>query len=202
MSISHLKHFLSEKIYSTYSSLFCFTETNINDSPSKHTDEILDDWKDIHKNTQHGVALCYNMSKVNIIGVTDIPSVLEVLSIVLEIEKKTFLLLIVYCMPGPLGSFIDNFILLINELPIQHRMLIAVDFNLDQMLPEQIGKVDPLIQNFNLAQGSQYSTHIHGGILDLVSDTSNSNIVSSLPSCCSDHFVLFSKSDALYLHKI
>ena len=85
------------------------------------------------------------MSKVNIIGVTNIPSVLEVLSIVLEIEKKTFLLLIVYCMPGPLGSFIDNFILLINELPIQHRMLIAVDFNLDQMLPEQIGKVDPLI---------------------------------------------------------
>ena len=52
--------------YSNYSSLFCFTETNINDSPAKHIDEILDDWKDIHKNTEHGLALCYNESKVNI----------------------------------------------------------------------------------------------------------------------------------------
>ena len=59
----HLEHFLSDKIYLTYSSLFCFTETNINDSPAKHIDEILDDWKDIHKNTQHGLALCYNVSK-------------------------------------------------------------------------------------------------------------------------------------------
>ena len=71
-------------------------------------------------------------------------------------------------MRGPLGFFIDDFILLINDLPRQHRMLIFGDFNLDQMLPEQ---VDPLIQNFSLSQRSQYSTHIHGGILDLVFDT-------------------------------
>ena len=32
----HVEHFLSDKIYSTYSSLFCFTETNINDGPAKH----------------------------------------------------------------------------------------------------------------------------------------------------------------------
>ena len=70
----HLEHFLSDKIYSTYSSLFCFTETSINDSPTKHIDEILDNWKDIHKNTQHGLALCYNVSKVNIIEVIEIPS--------------------------------------------------------------------------------------------------------------------------------
>ena len=36
------EHFLSDKIYSTYSS-FCLTETNINDSPAKHIDKILDD---------------------------------------------------------------------------------------------------------------------------------------------------------------
>ena len=65
----HLEHFLSDKIYSTYSSLFRFTETNINDSPAKHSDEILDYWKDIHKNTEHGLALSYNVSKVNIIEV-------------------------------------------------------------------------------------------------------------------------------------
>ena len=121
---SHLEHFLSEKVYSTYSSLFCFTKTNINDSPAKHINDILDDWKDIHKNTQHGLALCYNVSKVNIETI-EIASVLEVLPVVLEIEKETILSIVVYCMPGPLGSFIDDLILLINELPTQHRMLIV-----------------------------------------------------------------------------
>ena len=94
-------------------------------------------------------------------------------------------------MPGPLGSLIDDFILLINELPRQHKMLIVGDFNLNQMLPEHVAKVDPLTQNFNLFQHSQCSTHIHGEILDLVFDTSNSNTVSSLLSPYSDHLVLF-----------
>ena len=49
-------------------------------------------------------------------------------------------------MSGSLGFFIDYFMLLINELPTQHRILIAGDFNLDLNLPEDIAKVDPLIQ--------------------------------------------------------
>ena len=73
-------------------------------------DEILIDWKDIHKNTQHGMALYYNVSKVNIIDVIDIPSVFEALSIILEMEKEILLLVILYCMSGFLGSFIDDFI--------------------------------------------------------------------------------------------
>ena len=73
------------------------------------------------------------MSKVNIMEVIDILSVLEVLPIVLEIEKET-LLVIVYRMLGSLGSFINDFVLLIDELPTQHRILIVGDFNLDQML--------------------------------------------------------------------
>ena len=198
----HLEHFLSDKIYLTYSSLFCFTETNINDSPAKHIDEILDDWIDIHKNTHHGLALCYNLNEVNIIEVIEILSVLEVLPIVLEIEKETILLVIVYRMPGPLGSFIDGFISMIIKLSTQHRMLVVGDLNLNQMLPEHVAKVDPLIQTFNLSQHSQYSTHIHGGILDLVFDTSNSSTISSFPSAYSDHFVLFPKSDALYIYRI
>ena len=70
-------------------------------------------------------------------------------------------------------------------------MLIVGGFNIDQMLPEHVAKVDPVIQNFNLSQRPQYSTRIHGGILDLMFDTSNSNTVSSLSSPYSDHFVLF-----------
>ena len=75
----------------------------------------------------------------------DIPSVSVVLPVVLEMEKETLLLVIVYCISGPLGTFIDDFKLLINEQPIQHRILIVGDFNLDQMFPESVTKVDPLI---------------------------------------------------------
>ena len=127
--------------------------------------------------------------------IIDVPSVLEVLPVVLEIEKETLLLVIVYHILGPLGTFIDDFILLINELAMHHMILIVGDFNLDQMLPENVARVDPLIQNFDLSQCSQYSTHIQGGLLDLVFDISNSSAVSSLPSPYSDLFVLFSKSD-------
>ena len=77
---AHLEHFLSDNIYQSYSSLFCLTEANINDRPVKHIDEVLDDWKDIHKNTQHGLALCYNVSKVIIIEVIDIPNTIEILA--------------------------------------------------------------------------------------------------------------------------
>ena len=98
-------------------------------------------------------------------------------------------------MSGHLCSFIDDFILLINELPTQHRILIAGDFNLDQMLLENVAKVDHLFQSFNLFQRSQYSSHICGGLLDLVFDMSNFNVISSLPSPYSEHFVFFFKSD-------
>ena len=61
----------------------------------------------------------------------DIPSVLEVLPVVLEIEKETLLLVIVYRVPVALGTFTGDLILLISELPTQHRVLIVGDFNLD-----------------------------------------------------------------------
>ena len=100
----------------------------------------------------------------------------------MEIEKETLFSVIVYLMPGSLGSFIDNIISLINELPTQHRNLIVVYFNVDQMFPENVAKVDRLMRNFTLYQHSHYLTHIHGGFLDVVFGTSNFNAVSSLPS--------------------
>ena len=103
--------------------------------------------------------------------IIDVPRPLEVLQVVLEIAKETLLLVKVYCIPGPLGTRIDNIILLTKELPTQNRISIVGDFNLDHMLPENVAKVDPWIQNFNLSQRSQYSTNIHGRLLDLVFDT-------------------------------
>ena len=102
------------------------------------------------------------MSKENIIDVIDIPSTIEILPIVLEINKEAFLL-VVYQAPGPVGPFIDKFILLMNDLPIKHRILIVGDFNLDEILPENVANIAALIQNFDLSQRSQYSTQIRGG---------------------------------------
>ena len=106
------------------------------------------------------------------------------------------LVVVVYRMPGPLGTFNDDSISTINELPAQDRTLIWGDFNLSQRLSATVCKVEALIQNCNFSQGSQHSSHIHRGILDLVFDTSNSNDVSSLSSAQSNHFVIFlSKSE-------
>ena len=70
-------------------------------------------------------------------------------------------------------------------------MLIAVDFNLYQTLLKSAATIDPLMKNFNLSQCLQYSIRIHGELLYLVFDTSNSNAVSSLPSPYNDPFVPF-----------
>ena len=64
------------------------------------------------------------------------------------------------------------------------------DFNLDQMLPENEEKVNPIITELNFHQRSHYSTHILGGILDLVFDNDKTQSVEWMPSPYSDHFVL------------
>ena len=84
-----------------------FTETNIDDITIKHIG-VLDDWKDIHNNVQHGLGLCYKVSKTNITEVIDILSITEILPIVLEIKKIYFLFVIVYFVPGPVSFFIDK----------------------------------------------------------------------------------------------
>ena len=103
----HLEHFISDKKDLTYFSIFCFAEANMNDAPAKHN-EIRDDWKYIHKNTQNGLAQYCKVSKENIMEIIEIHTVLKVLPIALEIKKEAILLLIVYHIPAPLGSFIDD----------------------------------------------------------------------------------------------
>ena len=97
-------------------------------------------------------------------------------------------------MTGPLGSFIDDFILLINELPKQHRMLIFGDFNLLIVV-----KVDPLIQLvpaftiFNSYMGEYWIWYL---ILQ--------NLILFL-LCCHPAVInlfFFFKSDGSYLYRI
>ena len=89
---------------------------------------------------------------------------------ILEIEKETLLLAIVCLLLGPHNTFIDDFIFMINELLTQHKILTVGDFNTDEMFPENVVKVDSLVESFNLSQPSRYSNHIlHEGLLGLIS---------------------------------
>ena len=188
---AHIEHFLTDKVYSKCCSLFCLTETHVNDGCLNHMEKYEEDWTDIHKRTDHGLAICYNASKVAIIQEFQTTNVLEILPVLIEIENERVLLLLVYRKPGPVGNFINDLIDELSQLPTEYRILIVGDFNLDQMLSENVEKINPLITRFKLHQRSQYSTHIHGGILDLVFDNSNCcELVSWIPSPYSDHFLL------------
>ena len=69
-------------------------------------------------------------------------------------------------------------------------MILCGDFNLDQLLQENVNAFNRLLQEFNLHQRVTYSTHIHGGILDLVFDQERKDTVQWMPTYYSDHFLI------------
>ena len=90
---------------------------------------------------------------------------LETLTLVLDIKGEHILLILLYCPPGAIYSFVTDLIQLIeNVLSTVNvtRILLLGDFNLDQMLQESVNKMHPLTQRFHFHQRSQYSTHVQG----------------------------------------
>ena len=77
------------------------------------------------------------------------------------------------------------------ELPTGYRTILLGDFNVDQRLEDNRKHFEELMKGFNFFQRSGYSTHIHGGILDLIFDNKSSNPSTWLPSPFSDHFIIF-----------
>ena len=190
---AHIEHFLSDKMYANHSALFCFTETNIAGRSFQNIETYEEGWADIHNTTGHGLAICYNTSKVKIIQKFETSKTLEILPVLMDIENETILVLLLYRPPGSVGTFITDLMSQVSELPTQYRILILGDFNLDQMLPENVKKINPIISQFHLHQRSQYTTHIEGGILDLVLDSTSSQSVEWMPSPFSDHFSIITQ---------
>ena len=59
------------------------------------------------------------------------------------------------------------------------------------MLSNNVEILQPLVTRFHLQQRVKFSTHIQGGILDIVYDNSDSpEDADWLPSPYSDHFVI------------
>ena len=57
-------------------------------------------------------------------------------------------------------------------------------------MPGNIDVLNEVLPPTTFHQRSQYSTHLHGGILDLVFDDNKSDPVEWIPSPYSDHFIL------------
>ena len=192
----HITHFLSDTAHSVYSSLLCFTETNVAGSNFSRIKDFLPEWDDIHEPSGHGLAICYNTTKVTVLKQYSYYGCLEMLPVLLQIDNEIIFLVLVYRRPGPIGNFVDNItqtmdqILRENPISEEFRTMVIGDFNWDQMLPEHVATLIPFSSRFNLNQRSNYSTHIQGGILDLVFDDKRDNDVQWMFSPFSDHFVL------------
>ena len=93
---AHIKHFLSDKLYTDRSSIICFTETHLNNNNFTHLEELEDNWKDIHKPTEHGLAICYNTNKVKFINQLEGFDQIEILPVLFEIDQEQILIILVY----------------------------------------------------------------------------------------------------------
>ena len=57
----------------------------------------------------------------------------------------------------------------LDNLPTSKYWTIVLgDFNIDQLLEENVASFEPIISRFYFQQQSRYSAYINGGILDLV----------------------------------
>ena len=112
----HIEHFLSDAAHSEYSSLFCFTETNIVDEQYNRIKSYLPEWDDLHHSVGHGLAICYNTSKVKLIKEYAYFGALEILPALFEINQEMVLLVLLYRPPGPIGNFVTNLIEVLDRL--------------------------------------------------------------------------------------
>ena len=118
---------------------------------------------------------------------------MEILLLILNIKGEPTLFVLLYRAPGAINSFVQDLLEYLEEVfsfVSVARTLLLGDFNLDQMLVENVNRLYPLEQRFNLHQRSHHTTHVQGGILDLVFDTKIGESVSWIPSPYSDHFTL------------
>ena len=187
---AHIEHILTDETYTNDSVILCFTETHVRDNNTNRIEYYEKEWLDLHKPTEHGLAICYNTRHVKVIKEFDVVSQLEMLPVLLEVDKEQVLLILVY-RTGPVRNFVAEFAEELLLLPTNKRTIILGDFNMDQMLSNNVELLQPLVTQFHLHQRVKFSTHIHGGILDIVLDNSDSSEDADwLPCPYSDHFVV------------
>ena len=99
--------------------------------------------------------------------------------------------MLVYRAPGAVHNFIDILWDQMRQLPKDKIIILLGDFNLDQRDESNIVLFSELRRDFSLSQRSNSTTHVNGGILDLVFDNQSTSEVSFIPTIFSDHYVRF-----------
>jgi hypothetical protein len=193
----HISHFLSSKQYIQNSAIFCFTEThtsedNFNDIKHYHNGT----WASLHKHTAHGLAFCYDTSKVKLID-SDFQILfpeLEMLPVGVEIDNERVMFVLVYrpqnvSKQAFLYQLLNQVIMLLTHN--YQRLIVLGDFNLDQKSPEHSSCFLPFCEHFGFIQRTAWSTHKYGGMLDLIFDNDKSMKPAEwMSSPYSDHFVI------------
>ena len=93
-------------MYTWECSLICFTETTVTGAlPSERITQYLDGWSDIHKQTLHGLTICFHTDKVQVIQQSKVTTRLEMLSLLLEVQNEQVLVIIIYKPQGSISLF-------------------------------------------------------------------------------------------------
>ena len=184
----------------THSAVLCFTETIILGSALNDISEHQTGWESIHHpHAPHGLSICYDNSQVTVDALTipdhSFASRMELMSALMTINDEQVLLVLLYRPPTTNQQMINLFIQeLQDQLQIldvdKYNTVLLGDFNLDQMHDPYVELFQNLCNQFAFTQRSNYSTHIHGGILDLVFHNRKSTPVEWIPSPYSDHFII------------
>ena len=101
----------------------CFAEINLNNR-SYEDIKFIPGWDGIHKLTNHDLAIFFDTEKVKTVREYRVTSVLEVLPMFIEIGDETVILVLVYRKPGALGSFIQDLIGILLEVPTEYRTFV------------------------------------------------------------------------------
>jgi hypothetical protein len=197
--IKHIAHHFNDQFYLNRCSIMCFTETNVNGRMSEveRIESFHTQWRDIHKDTEHGLAICYNKENIVYVQELEIVHDLEATACIFKYSDsdERFIIFLIY---RKNGTNIQNFFQQLSQqltefASFKLRIILLGDFNLD---PWQNNNNNlhyfPLQQRYNLHLKSDFATHICAGVLDLIFDTdSQTHALEWLPTPFSDHFMLF-----------
>ena len=191
----HITHLTNDPIYLNTCSLLCFTETRVvNTHCIDRINNIDANWQDIHYTTTHGLAICYQKTRIDLVRPLTTNHEIEIAASVFQHKELQFILILVYRSPtSNARDFIEQLSEQVCEFKkLGLRIVIVGDFNLDLHIDRNAILISAFKQEFSMEQKSRFTTHNDGGILDLIFDTSlNENTVHWQPTAFSDHFILF-----------
>ena len=105
-------------------------------------------------------------------------------------EKSNNVVLISSTSSSPAFSVLYSAPTSTNKICLSSTSAGSLESSETSILPQHVPSLLPFSTYFNLHQRSNYSTHIKGGILDLVFDDKRDSDVEWMFSPYSDHFIL------------